>query len=52
MSKSFKQFKSFDSDLQNILNDLNVWNDLNGVYALTAGRTSWPNKSICWYQSA
>jgi len=47
--KSFKQFKSFDSDLQNILN---VWNDLNGVYALTVGKTSCPNKSICWYQSA
>src|SRR6266576_6885028 len=33
----------------NILNDLDVWNDLNGVYALTVGKTSCPNKSICWY---
>ena len=51
--KPLQQFKSSDSGLQDVLNDLNGWNVLNGpTYALTAGRTSCPNKSICWYQSA
>jgi len=46
----FKQFKSSDPD--NVLNGLNVLIDLNDLYARTAGRTSCPSKSICWYQSA